>query len=83
MSREQIEKKWGVTIVDDSYYSPASNKIVKSYGIYSADRCRWDAGFRTLKAVEAECREWSDALLNIKRKVAESRANRGMYSLQV
>lgn len=68
MTRKQIEKRWGVSIVDDSYYD-WNCEHVKYYKIYSADGCPWENGLRTLKAVERECREWNDTLLSIKREV--------------
>ena len=65
MSKAQIEKRWGVKIIEDGYYW--FGKYVKLYNIYSADGCSWEKGLRTLKAVEKECKEWNDALLIIKK----------------
>ena len=67
MTRAQIEKRWGVTIRDDSFWNPISAKEIKCYRVYSADGCPWENGLRTLKAVERECRIWSDRLLYIKK----------------
>ena len=66
MTKQQLEKKYGITIADDSYYNPRTNKFVKAYKIYSADGCPWEKGLRTLKEVEAECKEWENQLLMIK-----------------
>ena len=71
MSRAQIEKRWGVRIIEDGYYW--FGRYIKLYNIYSADGCSWEKGLKTLQAVENECREWSDALLSIKKKVEEYR----------
>lgn len=68
MTKAQIEKKWGVTIIDDSYFD-GFDRYVKAYRMYSADGCSWENGLRTIKAVEEECRKWSDALLGIKATV--------------
>ena len=70
MSIIQLEKKYGITVADDSYYNPIRNKFVKAYKIYSADGCRWECGLKTVKAIEKECNEWAETLLSIKRKVA-------------
>ena len=66
MTKTQIEKKYGVKVVDDSFYNPIKNKYTKSYKIYSADGCPWENGLRTLKAVEAECKHYERQLLSIK-----------------
>ena len=62
MTKVQIEKKFGVHVVDDSYYSTMLGKTVKMYKIYSADGCPWENGLRTLKDVEHECVMWESAL---------------------
>ena len=69
MTKKQIEKTYGVKVVENGYYSYFGN-YVKLYDIYSADGCKWDSGFKTIKAVEAECKEWSMQLRSIKNSVA-------------
>ena len=70
MSRQQIEKKYGVKIVDDSFYNPFKGRYTKAYRMYSADGCPWEKGLRTLKAVQEECEAWSKQLLAIKARVS-------------
>ena len=69
MNRLQLEKKYGITIADDTFYSPRRSKFVKAYKIFSADGCPWENGLSTLKAIEKECEQWEDALLDIKKSV--------------
>ena len=69
MTRTQLEKKYGITIRDDSYYNPFTFKWVRAYKMFSADGCPWENGLRTIKAVEAECKRYAEALLNIKERV--------------
>ena len=66
MTKAQLEKKYGIIIADDSYYNPIRGKTVKAYKYYSADGCLFSNGLQTLKAVEMDCREWSDTLIDIK-----------------
>ena len=73
MTREQIEKKYGVAIRDDSFWNPMNGRYVKQYKIYSADGCRWETGFKNIKEVEAECKRWSNALLEIKANVEKAK----------
>lgn len=75
MSRAQIEKRWGVRIADDGPFWKGQ-RLLKCYKIYSADGCQWENGLTSIKAVENECREWSDALLSIKRTVESYRKAR-------
>ena len=72
MSKAQIEKRYGVFITVEEYYNPRRQRFMKDYKVYSADACLWDKGFRTLKGVEAMCKEDSKALLDIKNKVEEA-----------
>ena len=72
MTKAQLEKKYGIYIEDDSYYHPLGNRFVKQYRMYAADGCQWENGLRTIKAVEAECKQWELELLSIKR-TAEAR----------
>ncbi len=69
MSKKSLEKRYGVTIADDSYWNPLSGKYVKQYKMYSADGCLWENGLTTIKAVEEECRRYGDHLLHIKKNV--------------
>ena len=66
MSKARLEKRYGIKIVDDSYYNPFTGKDVKQYKFYSADGSLWENGLRTIKAVEAECKTWAFSLLQIK-----------------
>ena len=74
MTRAQIEKKYGVHITDDSFWNPRTGRYVKAYAMYSADGCRWECGMRTIAQVEAECKEWEKALLDIKATFAKKGA---------
>jgi len=66
MTKAQIENKYGVKIVDDSFWSPLRQKFVKQYRTYSADGNRWSTGMKTIAAVEKDCKEWEKELLSIK-----------------
>lgn len=66
MTKAQIEKKYGVHIADDSFWNPRTGRYVKAYAIYSADGERWECGLHKMEQVEAECKEWAKALLEIK-----------------
>lgn len=70
MTRTQLEKTYGIRIADDSFVNPINGRYVKAYKMYSADGCPWENGLRSLKAVEAECKEYSKQLLAIKAKIA-------------
>ena len=69
MTRAQLEGKYGIKIADDSYIHPVNGRTVRAYKMFSADGCKWENGLRTLRAVEAECRQWEKQLLEIKTKV--------------
>lgn len=69
MTKKQLEEKYGVRIERDDIWL---NEYYE-YRIYSADGCPWDKGFRTLKAVEEECKTWAKELINIKNDVEERR----------
>lgn len=73
MSRKQLEKTYGITIADDSFYNPLKGRFVKAYKIYSADGCVWEKGLRSLAAIKAECETWKEQLLKIKRIKEEAR----------
>ena len=40
----RLEEKYGIKVVDDSFYNPLTKKWHKLYKIYSADGCWWDNG---------------------------------------
>lgn len=61
MTKAQIEKKYGVAI--------EWNHWNEEYIIYSADGCRWDCGFHTIKECAQECKEWGKELIQIKNNV--------------
>ncbi len=71
MNKAQLEKKYGIKIVDDSFISPMSGRYVKQYKMYSADGCPWENGLKTLVSVERECRQWEKELLAIKAKAGK------------
>lgn len=73
MTRAQIEKTYGVKIVDDSFYSYRKGRYQKAYKIYSADGCKWENGLHTIKAVETECKQWATELKGIKADVEARR----------
>ena len=73
MTRTQLEKFYGIKIRDDSYWNPLTGKKVNQYKYYSADGDEWTNGLKTIAAVEADCREWKDALLKIKASVERDR----------
>lgn len=64
MKKTDIESKYGVKIVID-YIKGRSN----FYKIYSADGCQWENGIRGMIGVEAECKRYSESLLEIKEAV--------------
>lgn len=63
-----LEKKYGVTVVEEQWWNPLTNKMVKTYSLYSADGCHWEKGL-TRKGVKAECEQWAEQLLGIKKYV--------------
>jgi len=65
---ERLEKKYGIKIVDDSYYNPRKNMTVTQYRIFSADGCPWENGL-SYQGVFRECRDNAETLLKIKEKV--------------
>lgn len=67
---KQMERKYNITIVDDSFYSPLSNKLVKQYKIYTADGCPWENGL-TFRGLQAECKQYGDEFISIAKKVRE------------
>lgn len=63
-----LEKKYGITVGLDSIRFTADRGKVMRYKIYSADGCPWENGL-TRAGVKAECEEWAEQLLAIKRQV--------------
>ena len=62
---ERLEKKYGIKIVDDSYWSPFSQKLLKRYKVYTADGCEWENNM-TWKRLLTMIREDKPYLLEIK-----------------
>ena len=67
-SRAQLEKRYGIKIVDDSYFNYLG-RWVKAYKYYSADGCPFSNNLKSIKAVEKDCKYWGDRLLHIKKTV--------------
>lgn len=65
MSKKSLEKKYGITIVENGYYD-WKGRYIKLYDMYSADGCCWEKGLHTLKDIQNECKEWERSLLQIK-----------------
>ena len=70
---DRLEKKYGIKIVDDSFWSPLKGKFVKCYKMYSADGCLWENGL-SLDGIKKECGEWGKELVQIKRAVEALKA---------
>ena len=69
---QSLEKKYGIRIVSDgNIYNPYTGKSIERYKIFSADGCRWENGL-SYKGVIAECKQWSQELLQIKENWSES-----------
>ena len=66
MTKAQLEKKYGIRIVEEVCWRSSLKRNVKSYKMYSADGCPWENGLSSIKAVERECKEWESHLLKIK-----------------
>lgn len=63
MSKSQIEERWGVRIVLD--FKKGNTNY---YKIYTADGCPWENGLRSMIGVEAECRKYTEQILEIKQR---------------
>lgn len=63
-----LEKKYGITVTEEKWWNPLTNRRVTTYNIYSADGCPWEKGL-TRKNVKKECEQWAESLLNIKESV--------------
>ena len=66
MTRAQLKKIYGVTVVENGYYGV--NGYVRLYDMYTADGCCWDKGFRYIKGIEYECKKFDKIFLDIKEK---------------
>ena len=62
---KRLEDKYGIKVVDDSFYNPLTKKWHKLYKMYSADGCPWENGM-TYNELQAECKKNAKALLEIK-----------------
>lgn len=60
----KMEIKYGINIVDDSFFDPWTNKYNKRYKIYTADGCSWENGL-TFRGLQAECKKYGDAFIEI------------------
>ena len=60
----KMEEKYGIRIVDDSFYNPLKGKFIKRYKIYTADWCPWTNGL-TFRGLQAECREHGEEFKRI------------------
>lgn len=66
----RLEEKYGIKVVDDSFYNPLTKKWYKLYKMYSADGCWWDNGL-TYNELQAECKKNAETLLKIKEDCKE------------
>ena len=60
-----LEKKYGITVTEEKWWNPLTNKQMKTYNIYTADDCPWAKGL-TRDGVRKECEQWAKELLSIK-----------------
>lgn len=65
-----LEEKYGIKIVDDSFYNPLTKRYHKLYKMYSADGCPWENGL-TYNRLQAECKQYAETLLKIKKECAK------------
>ena len=65
---ENLERKYGIRIRDDSFWHPFKQKYFKRYKIFTADGCPWTNGL-TYKGLLAECKEYGEEFLKIASKV--------------
>ena len=63
----EIEKKYGIGIVDDSFWNPLKQKFYKRYKIYTADGCLWENGL-SYRGLQAECRKYGKTFTDIAKK---------------
>ena len=60
-----LEEKYGITVIEEKWWNPLTNKQMKTYNIYSADGCSWAKGLNR-DGVRKECEQWAKELLSIK-----------------
>ena len=65
-----LEEKYGITVTEEKWWNPLTNKLVKTYKIYSADGCPWEKGL-SRAGVKKECEQWAKLLLDIKDKTSK------------
>ena len=65
---ERLEKKYGISIADDSYWNPLQQRYVKRYRVYTADDCEWENNM-TWSRLLTMLKEDAKRLLEIKRRV--------------
>ena len=64
---KRLEEKYGIKVVDDSFYNPLTKRYHKLYKMYSADGCPWENGL-TYNKLQAECKQYAEVLLKIKKE---------------
>lgn len=69
---ERLEKKYGIKIVDDSYYSLFYRRYLRRYKVYTADGCEWENNM-TWARLLAMLREDGECLIVIKQIVEEKK----------
>lgn len=62
---KRLEKKYGITVMEDHWWNPLTCKRMTTYNMYSADGCPWEKGL-TKQGVKKECEQWAESLLKIK-----------------
>ena len=68
MTKSQLEKRYGIHIAYDPYFSPLKDKMINDYSVYTADGCKW-GNFRTLKAITEECKMYGRFFIEVKNRV--------------
>ena len=66
---DRLEKKYGIKIVPDGFWSQPDGKDIKCYKMYSADGLLWEAGL-SLDGIKKECGEWGHHLVQMKKLAA-------------
>lgn len=62
---KRLEEKYGIKVVDDSFYNPFTKKWHKLYKIYTADGCPWENGL-TYRGLQQEIKVSGNIFLQIK-----------------
>jgi len=60
-----LEGKYGIKVIDDSFYNPFTKKWRKLYKIYTADGCLWENGL-TYRGLQQEIKVSANIFLQIK-----------------